>query len=58
MDSSVVISKTDKFIWILTAVLYACFSIMNTDPIWSSLSLLLITGLVAIITAMKYGTKK
>lgn len=58
MDSSVVISKSDKFVWILTAVLYACFSIMNTDPIWSSLSLILITGIVAIITAMKYGTKR
>ena len=47
--------KADRLIWILTATLYACFSIANTNPAWSSLSLLLITGFVAIITATKYG---
>jgi len=47
--------RADRLIWILTATLYACFSIANTNPTWSSLSLLLITGFVAIITATKYG---
>jgi len=47
--------RADRLILILTATLYACFSIANTNPTWSSLSLLLITGLVAIITATKYG---
>ena len=57
MDNSVLYSKSDKLIWLLTAVLYACFSIMNTNPIWSSLSLLLITALVGIISLSKYGLK-
>ena len=47
--------RADRLIWILTATLYACFSIANTNPTWSSLSLLLITGFVEIITATKYG---
>ena len=47
--------RADRLIWILTATLYACFSIANTNPAWSSLSLLLITGFVEIITATKYG---
>lgn len=45
----------EGLIWMLTALLYACFSITTTDAKWSSYSLLLITAAVSILAVSKYG---
>ena len=48
-------SFIENLIWLLTAFLYACFSITTTNVEWSTLSLLLITTAVAILTLIEYG---
>lgn len=45
----------EGIILVLTSTLYACFSILNTNPTWSSLSLLIITAIVAVITLLSCG---
>lgn len=54
MNDIKLLSK-EGLIWMLTALLYACFSIATTDATWSTYSLLLITAAVAVLTASKYG---
>lgn len=54
MNGTKLLSR-EGLIWMLTALLYACFSITTTDATWSTYSLLLITAAVAVLTTTKYG---
>ena len=54
MSDIKLISK-EGIIWLLTAILYSCFSIMTTNPTWSTYSLLIITAIVAVLTFTSYG---
>lgn len=45
----------DNIIGALTAFMFACFSISNTNADWSTLSLLIITAIVLIINVLRRG---
>lgn len=47
-------SISEKFICLLTTLLYACFSIFNTST-WSSLSLLIVTAIIFILQVGRKG---
>ena len=51
-------TPVEFFIWSLTAILYACFSIFTKDVFWSTFSLFLITFCVAVLTMFKFGFKR
>lgn len=48
-------NKVDNFVWLLTCLMFACFSISTTNSNWSSLSLAIITALVLVTNMCRRG---